>query len=147
MDLETYQWTVPLFASEEVWPEPRNSHSAVLLPLGPDDKPALLIVGGANGDRSNGSPPRGGVDSRTAFWLTGLEDAQFRWVEASDWTSFAAGPRAGRGHVAARLPGTSTVVCVSGGHPTERGCLAFRGGMPQAVAPEAGAAGPCSRAL
>ncbi|CAJ1427662.1 unnamed protein product [Effrenium voratum] len=115
LDLSSMQWLEPAASGET--PRPRNSHSATLVRdadfgvLGP----AILVAGGGTGDGSNGGPPRGGRDLQDAFWLRlrgglDLDGLGLRWAPA-------AVPGAGRGHVAARLAGTSTVVFLGGGKP------------------------------
>jgi len=152
LDLEGFTWTREYIASvdEAARPLARNSHSATLLPHGgPSCGPAILVVGGGNGDGTNGGPPRGGRDVRDGWWLTGLQqDEQLQWTRAAEWSDQPTSiGHAGRGHVACRLGRTGTVLAFSGGKPPDPHCVAFIDGRPRAVTLASGSSSPMARAF
>lgn len=128
LDLQSFEWT-EVFAEGER-PGPRNSHTATLVEgvhRNPSVKqrPGILILGGGNGDSTNGGPPRGGEDFSTAYWLHGLENASgLRFTEASAGAN-------GRGHTACLMAGTGTVLAFGGGRPPTRDMAAYLEGKPQ----------------
>ena len=113
LDLSTFSWIENLNCQGDSPPAARNSHSATLLRC--DAGEGILIVGGGSGGGENGAPPRGGSDFSDpdvgAYWLVGLDGSSpFRWKRHHLTAEVP-----GRGHVAAKLSGTDTVVLVSGG--------------------------------
>ena len=122
LDLSTWTWMENISCDGDP-PQARNSHSATLLRC--QDGDGILIIGGGSGDERNGGPPRGGQDLSGvdcgATWLLGLDGfPQFRWKRQA-----LACEVHGRGHVAARLSGTDTVVLVSGGRSPSSHCTAI----------------------
>ena len=132
VDLSNFHWSE--VAVQGHGPRAQNSHTATLIVNpGGNSESGILLLGGGTGDGNNGGPPRGGQDCAGAYWLTGLggkkaekykeheagndmdgfesnfEGVQFRWSQVSSEVL------GGRGHVAMRLSGTSTVVRVGGG--------------------------------
>jgi len=136
LDLEDMTWGHEQVSSGEI-PSPRNSHSALLLPRGAGRE--VLVMGGCNGDYSNGGPPRGGSDIHTAFWLN---PRSFEWQRARQAESSSLG----RGHIAVNLSGTALVVG-GGTHPAFKVTAFSDGGVPsgwevEAVSGRSGAPKP-----
>jgi hypothetical protein len=128
LDLRTYKWT-PVHAEGEA-PGPRNSHTATLVEgalrnLSLQQSPRILILGGGNGDGTNGGPPRGGQDFSSAYWLHGLEGVEgLQFARASEGAN-------GRGHTACLMAGTGTVLAFGGGRPPTKDMAAYLEGRPQ----------------
>lgn len=115
LDLEDMTWEYEK-ATTGSPPEPRNSHSAVLMKSGGMTR--VLVMGGCTGDRSNGGPPRGGADIYNAHWL---HPQSFTWQRAPEADAVSLG----RGHIAVKLCGT--VVIIGGGRLPGFQVTAFRG--------------------
>lgn len=114
LDLEDLTWENRK-ATEGSPPEPRNSHSAVL--MNSYSQSRVLVMGGCTGDGSNGGPPRGGVDIHTAYWL---DPQSFKWQRAREADACSLG----RGHIAVKVCGT--VVIIGGGRLPSFQMTAFR---------------------
>eukprot|EP00747_Dinoflagellata_sp_TGD_P179153 gnl/TRDRNA2_/TRDRNA2_29471_c0_seq1.p1 gnl/TRDRNA2_/TRDRNA2_29471_c0~~gnl/TRDRNA2_/TRDRNA2_29471_c0_seq1.p1 ORF type:complete len:559 (-),score=62.83 gnl/TRDRNA2_/TRDRNA2_29471_c0_seq1:132-1760(-) len=102
LDLETMTWEFDV-ETRGARPLPRNSHSALLVPI-LGGAARVLIAGGGTGDDTNGGPPRGGDD---------LADGYFLDPETRSWERVHASTFRGRGHLAFRLG--SSVISISGG--------------------------------
>eukprot|EP00931_Biecheleriopsis_adriatica_P105764 TRINITY_DN8029_c0_g1_i1.p1 TRINITY_DN8029_c0_g1~~TRINITY_DN8029_c0_g1_i1.p1 ORF type:complete len:758 (-),score=100.65 TRINITY_DN8029_c0_g1_i1:138-2372(-) len=116
LDMNSMEWETEKATFGEL-PQPRNLHSATLLPTAEGTR--LLIMGGGTGAASNGGPPRGGRDLSSAFWL---DPRSFAWERAPE----AESELLGRGHMVFKLSGTAVVL--SGGRWPAFEVMAFGGG-------------------
>jgi len=156
LDLHTLVWNGTLDdIGSGVEPRSRNSHSATLLryPHTRGDETqgsfryGVLVVGGGDGDGTNGSPPHGGEDLTDSWWILGLESggAVLHWEEACKWSLLTLNA-AGRGHVGLRLGPTNSVLAWSGGNPSSACAMVLTGNSWHAVS-LASSPGPIPRAF